>query len=473
MSVGPNYHNKQVFCDFQDGHSAKVTSSNEESTQADLLSRFESGTIMSGVSALSASHASLSTDLLELNLSDNINLDTDIVANPTVGSSSLVASYPPRTGTRTVIVLRVITGGGTQFPPSDETKISDKWFGTSGDAINNESQFKACSGNQLIFEPFIGTTNSGVYIANGVYTITVSADQYNPSAVDAEAKIKGSVALGDLQSQFDHVVLSVPDNNETYAAYAAVNSWSSLFKDVYIDHVTIQMHELGHNLGLHHSSEGEEEYGDNSGVMGVMWDDDRNICFNGPKIAQLGWFPDREVDVDISTGYTGNVYGIADYETTGANDKMILQIVTVLGHDYYVTFNKATGINAETGEGANQVLVHSRPAGNGFTRSFLLAKLSAGETFNDAALSVEVLSIGDYATLSVSRAKGCIPSGTCGNVGEQYCCKNMPDKFVTCVWETYPTLKTVEKSVSPGTQCCKHPAGNFIIQQDPNISCTY
>ena len=167
------------------------------------------------------------------------------------------------------------------------------------------------------------------------------------------------------------------------------------------------MQELGHNLALHHSSEGEEEYGDNSGVMGVMWDDDRNVCFNGPKIAQLGWFPDREVDVDIST-----VYGIADYETTGANEKMILQIVTNLGHDYYVTFNKATGINADTGEGANQVLAHSRPAGNGFTRSFLLAKLSAGETFNDAALSVEVLSIGDYATLSVL-AKGCIPSGTC------------------------------------------------------------
>ena len=213
MSVGPTYHNKHVLCDFQDGHLAKVTSAKEESTQTDLLNRFESGTIMSGVSALSAGHASLSTDLLELNLSDNTNLDTDIVANPTVGSSSLVASYPPRTGTRKVIVLRVITGGGTQFPPSDETKISDKWFGTSGDVINNESQFKACSGFQLIFEPFIGITNSGVYIANGVYTITVSAYQYNPSALDAEAKIKGSVALGDLQSQFDHAVLSVPDNN--------------------------------------------------------------------------------------------------------------------------------------------------------------------------------------------------------------------------------------------------------------------
>ena len=60
--------------------------------------------------------------------------------------------------------------------------------------------------------------------------------------------------------------------------------------------------------------------------MGSMWDDDRRMCFNGPKSAQLGWYSDREVDVDttVTHAYDGYLYGIADYGSTGSWAKMIL-----------------------------------------------------------------------------------------------------------------------------------------------------
>ena len=140
-------------------------------------------------------------------------------------------------------------------------------------------------------KPFIGTTNTGVNISNGVYTVTIDADQYDVSSIEYQAVSAAESALGNLPSQFDYVALSVSDNNEGWAAYAYINSWLSYYKANYINYVTVQMHEIGHNLGLAHSGEGGSTYGDTSGLMGAVFSDDRNMCFNGPKHSQLGWFP--------------------------------------------------------------------------------------------------------------------------------------------------------------------------------------
>ena len=99
-----------------------------------------------------------------------------------------------------------------------------------------------------------------------MYTITVSADQYNAGLVENQARSVGSAVLGSLSGQFDYVALSLPDNSERWAARAYINSWLSMYKNYYIDQVTVQMHELGHNLGLPHSGEGSNEYGDHSGM---------------------------------------------------------------------------------------------------------------------------------------------------------------------------------------------------------------
>ena len=369
---------------------------NGDSTQEYLLSKIRTGEIASGESYLSTRHSTLSDDHLELKVA-NIDMDWDITTDhkidAMVTSSNVMTTV---TGTKKVLVVRVITGGGTQIPPSSEAKLSDKWFGTDGDLITNKSQFEACSFNKLSFEPFIGRTTTGVQINNGVYTITVNADRLQPDQVEDQARIEGKAKLGDLRSQFDHVILSVPNNNEGFAAYAYVNHWLSLYKDRYGDLVTVQMHEIGHNLGLAHSGEDDVTYGDTSGLMGAMWDDDRNICFNGPKNSQLGWYSDREVIV--SNYYYGQLYGIADYGGTNSDAKMILKVPD--GNlDFYVTFNRATGVNAGTKEGANQVLVHSRRSGSGYATSLLLAKLSRGQKYIGGPLDIEVPWIGANAAV--------------------------------------------------------------------------
>merc|ERR1719162_35997 len=98
--------------------------------------------------------------------------------------------------------------------------------------------------------------------------------------------------------------------------------------------------------------------------MSNLFDDDRYICFNAAKNDKLEWYNDRMVDVS-EIGFDGLLYGIADYGTTNSLAKMILQMPYTLNNldkKLYVSFNKATGINSETAEGINKVLIHIKNA---------------------------------------------------------------------------------------------------------------
>merc|ERR1712157_478351 len=107
-------------------------------------------------------------------------------------------------------------------------------------------------------------------------------------------------------------------------------------------------------------------------------------------MGQLGWYTDQQVTVTI--GGTFNLIGISDYGATTNNDKTNIQIPGDT-EDFYVTFNRKSGINSGTVEGGNQVFVHKRPTGNGYGESDLVAKLNAGGYYDGASLSVTVLSI--------------------------------------------------------------------------------
>merc|ERR1719223_1243223 len=342
----------EVVCEMEDFGMGVKTSKilkvidGPQHTQQWFLDRFESGELLSGHSKMISSKAYLNEMMTELSID-----------------------------------------------PSAEARLSDKWFGTDGDTSNNKSQFAAISFGKVAFEPYIGTTSTGKVITNGVYTITVNADRLNDSQVESEARQVGAAELGSLTAQFDYVCLSVPNNNESYAAYAYINSWLSLYKHTYVDQVTVQMHEIGHNIGLAHSGEGGSTYGDVTGIMGASFYDDRSMTFNGAKNgAQLSWYNDRRV----TAPFNGDLYGISDYGTTDSSAKMTIKF-TEGSKDYYVSFNKATGINAGTREYPNQVLVHSRSIGTGYATSVLEAHLTAGSSYTVGSTSFSVGTIGSTA----------------------------------------------------------------------------
>jgi len=394
-------HKEEALCTMADGVEFLISGGKRHAaTQRHFLKKFKNGEFVAGASTMTTSKGSIIDHATgRMYLPKDIDFDQDIkTVHPR--SSQVRAT----TGANKLLVVRVNVAGGSQSPPYSKSTLSDKWFGTSGDAINNNSQYQACSFGKVSFDPYIGTTSSGVNISDGSYEITVSAS-YNgsDSAIESEARSVLEQDLGNL-SQFDYVALSVPANSQQYAAYAYINSWLSLYQGSYVTDVTVQMHEIGHNIGLAHSGEGSQSYGDSSGVMGALWDDDRNICFNGAKNgAQLGWYDDRIVDVSTS-GYDGLIYGIADYGTTTATEKMLLKM-SVGGTDYWISYNKATGVNSQPGEGANNVMVHSRSGGSGYAESSLLAKLSPGQSYTGPSEDIMFVSVdGDAAYVVVGEA---------------------------------------------------------------------
>ena len=126
------------------------------------------------------------------------------------------------------------------------------------------------------------------------------------------------------------------------------------------------------------------------------------MCFNGAKSWQLGWYADkRHAEIDVSTttrSYFGRLVPILD-DPEKSGDPMIIKVKTGPNTDYFIIFNRASGFNADTKEGRDQVLVTNTDISN---LSWLRAKLSATQTWSisvdrnsglDDILNVKVNSI--------------------------------------------------------------------------------
>ena len=140
-------------------------------------------------------------------------------------------------------------------------------------------------------------------------------------------------------------------------------------------------------------------------------------CFNNVKHWQLGWYADKHVIVNPleENAWEGDLVGFVDYDTAGNGKDVILKIE---GHnkDYFIGFNRLSGINRGNAEvdARDKITIQSVGAGtNG--ESNLEAKLDIGETFlishfggTDSEVFVKVENIDfnanpPYATISVRK----------------------------------------------------------------------
>jgi hypothetical protein len=149
--------------------------------------------------------------------------------------------------------------------------------------------------------------------------------------------------------------------------------------------IIILIVEIGHNLNLDHSGE-LDEYDDRTCMMGFSYslDESPKMCFNAPKGRQLGWYPSGQHTV-VDEFFEGKILGISNYsDLVTSNGEIIMAILNdpINALDWYVSFNRATGININVQEAQNQVLVHKRTQGTDYAKSVLVAKLSAGESYN-------------------------------------------------------------------------------------------
>jgi len=244
-----------------------------------------------------------------------------------------------------------------------------------------KSQMAACSYNKLRIQP---NTDYG---GNGVYDLKVDHDLSKDSSRTAlynAAKKKFNEEFGSPydKSKFDLILFCHPpeaidsvSEKSDWNAWGETNGPISGYSDVWCGAAAGQMHEVGHNIGLGHSGEGNKEYGDNVGNMGSNGKADDNYqCYNPAKNWQLGWYDDRQETIDpLSKPVTRVTFnGVSDYKK--ASDGLV---VVNLEPNYYLGYNRKAGMNKDTGEDADMITIHTTEN----NKSKKIAKLAPGNSF--------------------------------------------------------------------------------------------
>jgi hypothetical protein len=157
------------------------------------------------------------------------------------------------TGTKNMLAIRVVAADASTS--SSSAQISDSWFGTDGDGVNLRSQYAACSYGALTCNAASMTTSTGVDVTDGVYEVTISENVsgVERSVITNAVVTAGNAALGNMESQFDHVMLCLPSGTSgSWIAYAYVNWYLSVYNNNWCNYVSAQMHgELSHPRILH------------------------------------------------------------------------------------------------------------------------------------------------------------------------------------------------------------------------------
>lgn len=189
------------------------------------------------------------------------------------------------TGSHSTLVVRVSTD--IEEPSASADRLSGAVFNLGDNfAVSMDSQFRSCSSNQLAFHPA-----SADNIVNGVYELKIGGmiSGQNIFAVENILAAEMSSNLGSrfdtLSSPYDHVIYCLPSGttlggDSDWLAYAYLHNYRSFFNNAWCDKLSVLMHEVGHNLGLRHSSQqndsGRDEYGDRSGMVSAWLVASRN-----------------------------------------------------------------------------------------------------------------------------------------------------------------------------------------------------
>jgi len=309
-----------------------------------------------------------------------------------------------KTGDLNTLVVRVIDEDNNVADFSN-TEMYNNIF---DDAVCLKTQYAGCSHGAINIVAAQNPTSSNTLV-NGVVDIQIEAKiSEGRQVMQNEATKAAKATFGGSLNDFDLVMYCQPQTGTNWIAYAYLNDSRSFYNNEWCKSVSVHMHEVGHNLGLHHSGIlGGSEYADKTGMMGFSYleDDGPKMCFNAAKSYQLGWYPDAMQAVDPrslpggSQSFTLN--GVEDYET--GNGLVSLRLLytgaTKDGKDYYVGYNRATAgnINELSQAEKNKVLLYQKDSlysqGDGQSTgiSWRMASLDVGESHSWMVGDTEVI----------------------------------------------------------------------------------
>ena len=146
------------------------------------------------------------------------------------------------------------------------------------------------------------------------------------------------------------------------------------------------MHEIGHNLGHHHSGKNGVTYADptcNMGNQGSWSDAGTNFCFNAAKTWANKWYESYHVTVDPTNAtYEGTLVGINAVKdgTITAGQDVVVKIASSGETDLYVMFNRKAGANSEVPQNGDQVVITEQEYELYYTSAWLAGLSETGVT---------------------------------------------------------------------------------------------
>mmetsp|Transcript_48415 Transcript_48415/g.53938 ORF Transcript_48415/g.53938 Transcript_48415/m.53938 type:complete len:824 (+) Transcript_48415:199-2670(+) len=310
----------------------------------------------------------------------NTNISIETPTTPNKNARNLQISA---TGVKKTLVIRVV--GDRVGPSANLPKLYNEIFGGE---ICLKSQMEACSHGKLRIEPFSGDTKGGARIKNGVVElrITTNPNGKTDKQMENDANAAAAYLFGDLDGQFDLILFAMPSGIvPAFAAYAYIGAPASYYSNTSIENVMVQMHEVGHNIGLQHAGQGEEEYGDPSGYMGYSRMDDPQMCYNAANNYQLGWYSQFSIRPTGSDDYDGTftISGVAGYNPKDTTKFVSLRLEQETKRtNYYIGFNWKSGVNTGTQEDANKVIIVEKAGASSASEiSWKKAALNVGQSY--------------------------------------------------------------------------------------------
>ena len=170
------------------------------------------------------------------------------------------------------------------------------------------------------------------------------------------------------EAAYDHVMYCLPEGttpgadgsgSKNWVAYAFLNARRSVYTDRWCGVLSATMHEIGHNLGLHHASEYGWEYEDTTGNMGgaILSRFAPRKCYIAQKNWHLGWYEDRSIDFSSSIrqrAWGGRLVPFVDYIKTTVDGAIVIRLGTL-----YVQYNRNQDFNDGTLQYSNHAVIVS------------------------------------------------------------------------------------------------------------------
>jgi len=285
---------------------------------------------------------------------------------------------------------------------------------------NVDRWYRASTWNQIGFIP--DTDKNGTADVFGPFNIASRSDSGTCSYYTwaQEAETLATQAGIDL-SLYQHRIFIIPPHSSCSWSGVANLGCGTFCRSWNKDNTSerVWLHELGHNLGMHHASTDPEndgvlnsEYGDSSDPMGRG-----STFFNSAHDVKSGWstvFPEKLVDV---TG--GGSYTIAPMtvDPRTSQHPQILRIRKGTTNEYYfISFRKAESKDSVISSAfTNGASIHRATISRGTKTALITTLSSTNTTWSDSANGITVTQMerasdGSSVTVHIDYEAVCSPN---------------------------------------------------------------